>query len=325
MTFAWYLAKTYADVSHMEARMPVDANPLRPVRKTVTTLGFRRKPLFNPTSNQASRPNANPSAMGPVTQNFFAKGEEQEATEYENVVLDPAVEPDLEFDSFDAVPHKRRPLFIVAGVLTLAAIAGVAWKTVPSLHMRGAAVQTAAQAAVTAQPLGVEAEAASKAPAPAAPARVVVPPTPAAAATAPVPPTTAPAQAKSVVTSESTETSPVTATDQESAPRARPTAQAKDNPTKEDSVATDAPANAPAATTRRGHSSALRGYVWSAEKQALVPADEPAVAPEHSIATPEPTPAPAERRVLDSADSPRSATQPPATEPARTEAAPIIE
>ena len=45
-----------------------------------------------------------------LSQRFFSKGDEQEANGYEGVILDDAPpSPELEFDSFDRIPRRKRP------------------------------------------------------------------------------------------------------------------------------------------------------------------------------------------------------------------------
>jgi hypothetical protein len=73
-----------------------------------------------------------PSKPSSMTQSFFARGEEQEATGYENLAPDdPLLVPrEVEFDSFDKIPRRRGSLFAIAvSALVLAAIGFVTWRS----------------------------------------------------------------------------------------------------------------------------------------------------------------------------------------------------
>jgi hypothetical protein len=275
-----------------------------------------------------------PSAeRGSLTQQFFLKGEEQEASEYKNVPdVDALSPPEVEFDSFDEIPHKRRPLFATLGVLALAAIGAVGWHMVRRPPRPGSSVEVAAAAMVAAtQPTSGRTEARAGAPASAMTAVAV----PAVPVPAPVPePVNNKAKAEAapvpVVAEDSApQPAPAAAPDPAAAPmrRARksvpaPAIETKptDQPAAADTTTDDQTVAAkPAAPTARP--APLRGYVWSPAAHALVPAarasydSEPAV--ESSSATRAAQPA------TDPADP-----QPAAVDPDRSrsrESAPILE
>ena len=103
-----------------------------------------------------------PSKPSSMTQSFFARGEEQEATGYENLAPDdPLLVPrEVEFDSFDEIPRRRGSLFAIAvSVLVLIAIGFVTWRSFYYLSKPGSSVAAASRAMVQTPP-------ASPAPAP---------------------------------------------------------------------------------------------------------------------------------------------------------------
>jgi hypothetical protein len=63
---------------------------------------------------------------------FFRKGEELEATEYENLPHDDPtlVPPKLGFRDFDRVPRNRAPLVIAVVLIAAAALSVFAWRSV---------------------------------------------------------------------------------------------------------------------------------------------------------------------------------------------------
>ncbi len=296
----------------------VDANGRRTMRLTAPA----RPPAESPTLRPAS-----------LTQDFFLKGEEQEANGYENVVLEePVSAPDLKFASFDKIPRRRRPLIVVAVFFSFFALGAVAWKTGRAFSKQGS-VKLAAQAMVTAQP----AASASAPPAPVPTAATTnAATTNAATTTTATPPPVAPAAALTTDrggTEEPAAAKP--AVDDRAArgeadndaPVAAPMAEAPpaDSPPAPPHKSAAKPSTGASHRARRPVP--LHGYVWSPEAHTLVPAT-PAIAdpkprvidlaPARNV---DPTP---ERRVAPAPDT----TAPPAFEappPKRTEGAPIVE
>ena len=77
---------------------------LEPTRKVVLPSRRIERPQ-ELGSQQAPAP-----ALGAMTRQFFLEGEAHEAANYEDVILDDAVEaPRVEFDSFDKIPRNRSP------------------------------------------------------------------------------------------------------------------------------------------------------------------------------------------------------------------------
>lgn len=250
---------------------------------------------------------------GAVTQSFFAKGEEQEATGYQDVMLDDAASgasSDLGFDSFDKIPRRRRPLIMVAGFLSLLVMGFLAWKAVRGPG-RGSSIAVAARAMVgdeTAPP-----------PAP-APSKLTVMPSPAVVAPAAASPEAPPA---SVVPTEVAPSRPPKIAE----PAAETENHAARSARKADSEPTadiDRPSERAITGSRTGSRPApLRGYVWSPEANGLVPtgaaAADPAQAP---ASTPTPSVAPAGKFGI--APS-RTTPAPVESRRAPTESAPIVE
>jgi hypothetical protein len=58
------------------------------------------------------------TGLSSVTERFFSRGDEQEASQYKDVVL----------DSLDKIPRRRRTVFAMAGLLSLLAIGAVTWR-----------------------------------------------------------------------------------------------------------------------------------------------------------------------------------------------------
>ena len=72
------------------------------------------------------------TGLGARTRSFFRKGEELEATEYENLPHDDPtlVPPKLGFRNFDRVPRNHAPLVITVVLIALAALAMLGWRSV---------------------------------------------------------------------------------------------------------------------------------------------------------------------------------------------------
>jgi hypothetical protein len=268
--------------------------------------------------------------LGPLTQRFFLRAQEQEATEYKDLV-DPSIleAPKLEFDSFDEIPRKRRPLLAVVGLMSLLAVGGIAWKMTRGLP----SVKASARAAVAAEPAAAStpravAQPIATAPPAPAPAAMVATPTTTAAAPAPAPVAAAPEPeappAAAPFTPAASGREPVV-----EPIAARPTAPAPDRvpvivPIRATSRArVAAEESRPTTSAVKHRSGPLRGYVWSPEAHALVPAAGETPEAEPGIAAPTPSAAPAERPVTDPGD-----TSPAPFETkkgaATTEAAPIL-
>jgi hypothetical protein len=80
--------------------------------------------------------------LGSMTLAFFRKGEDLEATEFENLPHDdPAlVPPKLGFRSFDRVPRKRAPLLLALLVVASTAVSVFDWPWVRAQGARAEAV-----------------------------------------------------------------------------------------------------------------------------------------------------------------------------------------
>jgi len=99
--------------------MRADADILRPINATAAPLRERRSSTVRvgsfahpPVNETAAQLQERTSAItrASLTQTFFLRGEEQEATEYKGVILDAddMPPPRVEFDSFDKIPRTRR-------------------------------------------------------------------------------------------------------------------------------------------------------------------------------------------------------------------------
>jgi len=303
----------------------------------------------------AVRERSNPSMkLASLSQRFFSKGEEQEANGYEGVILDDELTPpDAEFDSFDRIPRRRRPLLAITALLvSLPVIGYVTWRSTGGFGLTGSSVSHAAQAMVNGQPgpggepaastpsgaqpggpggpanpepaqpvimagtcqPGASGTAAAAAAAPAVPAKAaVVEPTPEVApalAEAPAPARAAQADVKSAAAPEAASQSETTAA-------AKSETRRNPRPAAVTEAEEDSPSSKPARKSRSG--SALRGYVWSPEANALVPAGEPATPPAPSAAnrgrfgSDEPGALPADRPRA--APAPRPAAAAPPADP----------
>ena len=245
--------------------------------------------------------------LASLSQRFFSKGEEQEANGYQNVVLEPddaTSAPDLKFDSFDKIPRRRRPLLTITALLvSLPAVGYVAWTSTRGMRGPSASVNESAQAMVGGQPAAAE------------------PPVPTTQAGGPsgglgAPANPAPAQPPVILSGSCppAETAPAAAAPSIApAPTVEPKAEisppapaakaaTKAEPEARAAATAESEASRPAAKARSS-GSALHGYVWSPEANALVPATEPRAEPsaepqadsmkaEPSAAMPRPTAAP---------------------------------
>ena len=75
------------------------------------------------------------TGLGARTMSFFRKGEELEATEYENLPHDDPslVPPKLGFRNFERIPRNHGPLVITVVLIALAALAVLGWRSVGKL------------------------------------------------------------------------------------------------------------------------------------------------------------------------------------------------
>lgn len=96
--------------------------------------------------------------LGVSTQRFFQEGEEQEANGFKNVALvDDVVDPRaLEFDSFDKVPRKRRPLIAIAAISSAVALGVTSWVVFGGLWKQDPAQSIAAPSVAAALPVSTE-------------------------------------------------------------------------------------------------------------------------------------------------------------------------
>jgi hypothetical protein len=72
------------------------------------------------------------AGIGSRTMAFFRKGEELEATEYENVPYDdPMLVPaTLGFRNFDSIPRNRTPLVLAVVLIAVTALSLIGWRAV---------------------------------------------------------------------------------------------------------------------------------------------------------------------------------------------------
>ena len=86
--------------------------------------------------------------LGSRTQAFFRRGEELEATGFENLPHDDPtlVPPKLGFRSFDRVPRNRAPMLIAFLLLATAAVAAFGWLSARDLPHGTARVATSIRA-----------------------------------------------------------------------------------------------------------------------------------------------------------------------------------
>jgi hypothetical protein len=90
--------------------------------------------------------------LGAMTLAFFRRGEDLEATGFENVPHDdPAlVPPKLGFRNFDRIPRHYTPLLLVFFLAVTVGLSVYAWRYVPAVRGETARVATAVGATVSA-------------------------------------------------------------------------------------------------------------------------------------------------------------------------------
>jgi hypothetical protein len=91
--------------------------------------------------------------LGTMTQAFFRRGEELEATGFENLPHDDPtlVPPKLGFRSFDRVPRYRAPMVIAFLVFATAAVLAFGWLSARDLPHGTARLATSIRATASAQ------------------------------------------------------------------------------------------------------------------------------------------------------------------------------
>jgi hypothetical protein len=251
--------------------MSVGGNMFRTIRGRAAQPREATSPTMRSAPPQRERSTSNPSSAvtrrQSLTQRFFMRGEEQEATQYKGVILDAddAVEPKPEFDSFDEIPHRRRPLLILAGVILTAVVGVATWRSFHFLSRPGSSVAAASKAMVAAPP-EVAAPAPSPVTTPPQAARPAVEPEVVPIAPAPTPSEAVAAPAVAAKAAEPAAERPAAPAARTSEPAARPAAAAIGD----DSKADDAEPGS--AGTRTRAKAPLHGYVWSPASNALVPA-----------------------------------------------------
>lgn len=89
--------------------------------------------------------------LGPTTLAFFRKGDDLEATGFENLPHDdPAlVPPKLGFSNFDRVPRRRAPLLIVFSLVVATGLSLFGWNRVPAVRAESARVAAAVGATLS--------------------------------------------------------------------------------------------------------------------------------------------------------------------------------
>ena len=83
--------------------------------------------------------------LGATTLAFFRKGDDLEATEFENLAYDdPAlVPPKLGFRNFDRIPRRRWPLLLAFLVVVMTGLGVFGWHPVPEVRGEAARLATA--------------------------------------------------------------------------------------------------------------------------------------------------------------------------------------
>jgi hypothetical protein len=91
--------------------------------------------------------------LGSMTGAFFRRGEELEATGFENLPHDDPtlVPPKLGFRSFDRVPRNRAPMFIAFLLLAIVAVMAFGWLSARDLPHGSARIATSIRAAASSE------------------------------------------------------------------------------------------------------------------------------------------------------------------------------
>lgn len=236
------------------------------------------------TTPKTARNQGNPMYLGIPAQRFFAEGEEQEATRYENAQLPPddaqLTDPEAEFESFDKVPKQRRLIVTVAALGVCLAVGTTMWATGSGAFRTGASLRTSASRATTATTAttGGNPTTATSVLAMSNPALTAIPDrAPLGPLVVPMPPNspTTPPTIAAPGPGGPRATAVVAATEvsmRETTPRTE-----SDGPARGESARTLAASlKGPAPADRQaplGRSPPLRGYVWSPAAKALVPAE----------------------------------------------------
>lgn len=233
------------------------------------------------TTPKTARNQGNPMYLGIPAERFFAEGEEQEATRYENAQLPPddaqLTDPEAEFESFDKVPKQRGLIVTVAALGVCLAVGTTMWATGSGAFRTGASLRTSASRATTMTMGGNPATATSvlamSNPAPTAlPDRapsgpLVVPMPPNSPTTPPTIAAPGPGGPRATAVVAATEVSM----------RGTTPMMESDGPARGESARTlTVSLPGPARAERQaplGRSPPLRGYVWSPAAKALVPAE----------------------------------------------------
>jgi hypothetical protein len=289
--------------SRMAVVQPTDDAVFPPSEPTHLPLASL-DPALEPTVRGAKR---RQTASGPrsLTQQFFVEGERQEATRFKNALFERVpTKTSLEFDSFDRVPRRRRPLWVALCLVgAIGASVLVAWKgfRLPagwvdsSLGRRLSLVHDGESPATTsppqpAGPLVVPTSTAASAPeVPPSPSEPSPPPaggepvagaeaTPPLAA-AGVPPVAVEAQPATAGAGQGPEERAAAperpAPPEPRAARAPESGQASDTSPADVTPGATAgrlPAPQQPRNRVRPRSTALHGYIWSPEQQQMVPA-----------------------------------------------------
>jgi hypothetical protein len=97
--------------------------------------------------------------LGSRTQAFFRRGEELEATGFENLPHDDPtlVPPKLGFRSFDRVPRNRAPMVIAFLLLATAVVVALGWLSARDLPHGTARIATSIRAKASSEWLGLKA------------------------------------------------------------------------------------------------------------------------------------------------------------------------
>lgn len=109
--------------------------PARPSRRVILLTNIKRTTM----------------RLGAVTQAFFRKGEELEATGFENVPPDDPtlVPPKLGFRSFDRVPRRWTPILLAVFSLAAVTLGVIEWRSIREAPGRPGRVGDAVRATAT--------------------------------------------------------------------------------------------------------------------------------------------------------------------------------